>query len=228
MKQHLSLPKIRSVWIPSMSQTDFIWDRQSGKQIAWIENDHDVYSVVTKRKFATVRDGRLAAAHVNLENIKLYLDDLAPRVRSVTAWNSISMVRRVARFIAPGEDFSWLREIDNDLAFLMEPKSKMDRWVYAERLVEAGLELIDDAKQFTRTDFERARAIRNGLMLALWPLCGSRRKNFASLEIGKTFKLVRGQWWITIEVIGAACSRRFRRHLRRIRAEKDHTSTPYQ
>jgi hypothetical protein len=39
--------------------TSFIWDRRSGKQIAWIENDHDVYSVVTKRKFATVRDGKL-------------------------------------------------------------------------------------------------------------------------------------------------------------------------
>jgi hypothetical protein len=41
------------------NMTSFIWDRQSGKQIAWIENDHDVYSVVTKRKFATVRDGKL-------------------------------------------------------------------------------------------------------------------------------------------------------------------------
>jgi hypothetical protein len=33
----------------------FIWDRRSGDQIAWIENDRDVYSVVTKQKFATVR-----------------------------------------------------------------------------------------------------------------------------------------------------------------------------
>lgn len=139
-----------------------------------------------------------AAAHVNLENIKRYLDDLASRVRSVTAWNSVSMVRRVARFIAPSGDFSWLREIDNDLAFVMEPKSKMDRVVYAERLVEAGLELIEEGNQFKRAQFKRARAIRNGLLLALWPLCGTRRKNFASLEIGKTFKLVRGQWWIAI------------------------------
>jgi integrase len=138
------------------------------------------------------------AAHVNPENIQRYLDDLAPRVRSVTVWNSVSMVRRVARFIAPSRDFSWLREIDNDLAFVMQPKSKMERVVYAERLVEGGLKLIDKAQQFRQTDFKRARAIRNGLMLALWPLCGSRRKNFASLEIGKTFKMVRGQWWISI------------------------------
>jgi integrase len=139
-----------------------------------------------------------AAAHVNPENIKLYLDDLSSRVHSVTVWNSISMVRRAAQFIAPTMDFSWLREIDNDLAFVMQPKSKMDRFVLAERVVEAGLKMIDEAKQFGRAKFKRARAIRNGLMLALWPLCPSRRKNFASLEIGRTFKLVRGQWWITI------------------------------
>jgi site-specific recombinase XerD len=139
-----------------------------------------------------------AAAHVTPENIKLYLDDLASRVNSVTAWNSISMVYRAARFIAPGADLSWLREIENDLAFVMQPKSKMDRFVLVERVVEAGLKLTDEAKQFTRAEFKRARAIRNGLMLALWSLCPSRRKNFASLEIGKTFKLVRGKWWITI------------------------------
>jgi site-specific recombinase XerD len=108
------------------------------------------------------------------------------------------MVRRAVQFIVPNRDFSWLREIDNDLAFMMQPKSKMDRFVLAERVVEAGLKLIEEAKQFDRPVFKRARAIRNGLMLALWPLCPSRRKNFANLEIGKTFKQVKGRWWITI------------------------------
>jgi hypothetical protein len=68
-----------------------------------------------------------AAAHVTPENIRLYLDDLASRVQSGTAWNSISMVRRAAQFIAPDVDFRWLREIENDLAFVMQPKSKLNR-----------------------------------------------------------------------------------------------------
>ena len=78
-------------------------------------------------------------------------------MNSVTAWNCIYKVRRAAQLMAPGEDFSWLREIENDLAFVMEPKSKIDRVVFAERLVEAGLTLIEEAKQFARTDFVRAR-----------------------------------------------------------------------
>jgi site-specific recombinase XerD len=138
-----------------------------------------------------------AAAHVTPENIKLYLDDLTSRVQSVTAWNSISMVRRAAQFIAPGVDFRWLFEIENDLAFVMQPKSKLNRFVSAERLVEAGLTLIENAQK-VRADFKRARAIRNGLILALWTLCPSRRKNFATLEIGNTFRRVKGKWWITI------------------------------
>jgi integrase/recombinase XerD len=145
----------------------------------------------------TLDHNAAAAAHVTPENIKLYLDDLASRVKSVTAWNSISMVRRAAQFIAPGEDFRWLLEIENDLAFVMQPKSKLNRFVLAEHLVQAGLNLIEDAKQ-VRADFKRARTIRNGLILALWTLCPSRRKNFAALEIGKTFRQVKGKWWITI------------------------------
>jgi hypothetical protein len=54
--------------------TGFIWDRKTGEQIAWIENGTDVFSVATKRKFATVDgsdlyslSGQLLGVH--LENI---------------------------------------------------------------------------------------------------------------------------------------------------------------
>jgi integrase len=35
-------------------------------------------------------------------------------------------------------------------------------------------------------------------MLALLALCPIRPKNFAALEIGQTFKQVRGRWWVTL------------------------------
>jgi integrase len=140
----------------------------------------------------------LAAGHVTPKNVDAYAADLAKRVSSVTAWNCIYKLRRAAQLVAPAEDFSWLIEIENDLAFVMQPKSKLDRIVFAERLVEAGLTLIEEAKQSRRADFVRARGIRNGLMLALLTVCPIRRKNFAALEIGKTFKQVHGTWWVTI------------------------------
>jgi integrase len=80
----------------------------------------------------------------------------------------------------------------------MEPKSKFGRFISPEQSLEAGLALIEEAKKFTDADFKRARGIRNGLMLALLSPCPGRRKNFATLEIGETFKQVSGRWWIII------------------------------
>ena len=124
--------------------------------------------------------------------------DFATRVSSVTAWNCIYKVRRAAELLAPNENFTWLAEIEKDLALVMEPRSKLDRIVLTEQLVEAGLTLIHEAKEFARTNRIRARGIRNGLMLALLALRPVRLKNFATLEIGKTFKHVRGRWWIIL------------------------------
>jgi integrase len=149
------------------------------------------------------RTGRLerasnAAAQVTLANIEAYIADLTARVSSVTAWNCIYKLRRAAELIAPNADFSWLAEIEKDLALVMEPRSKFDRLVLAGRLVEAGLTLVAEAQRFATTDFGRARGVRNGLLIAVLAFCPIRIKNYAALEIGKTFKEIDGSWWITL------------------------------
>jgi integrase len=70
--------------------------------------------------------------------------------------------------------------------------------VFTERLVEAGLALVAEAQTFTKNDLARARAIRNGLMIAVLALCPIRLKNFATLEVRRTFKDVHGSWWIVL------------------------------
>jgi len=149
------------------------------------------------------RTGRLdpnapAASQVTPANVEAYIIDFTGKVNSVTAWNCIYKLRRAAQLLSPGTDFTWLIEIEKDLELLQEPKSKFDRIVTAEQLVEAGLTLIIEAKELTHAEFKRARGIRNGLMLVLLALCPIRRKNFATLEIGKTLRQIRGRWWITL------------------------------
>jgi len=140
-----------------------------------------------------------AAAQVTPANVEADMADLTNRkVGSVTTWNCISKLRRAAKLLSPKTDFNWLGEIDKDLALVMEPKSKLDRLVLTEQLVEAGLTLMTEATNYTKAKFVRARGIRNGLMIALLALCPIRRKNFAALEIGKTFRQVKGRWWITL------------------------------
>jgi integrase len=140
-----------------------------------------------------------AAANVTVDNVDAYIVELKERVSSVTVHGSISMLRRTARFIAPGRDFTWLADIDRDLAFVMRPRSKFDRMVLTEVLVEAGLTLIHEAEISPHlTEPARAWQVRNGLMVALLAFCPIRRKNFAALEIGRSFIKIHGTWWIVL------------------------------
>jgi len=148
------------------------------------------------------RTGRLkcdaaAAAQVTLSNVEAYTTDLTARVRSVTVWNCIYKLRRAAELLTPTADFSWLAEIEKDIALMMEPRSNFNRLVFTGRLVEAGLTLVAEA-QFANSELIRAHGVRNGLMIALLALCPIRIKNFSALEIGRTFREVHGSWWIAL------------------------------
>jgi integrase len=141
----------------------------------------------------------MAAAEVTPSNVEIYIAELKERVGSVTVYGSIHKLRRAAQLIAPNRDFAWLAEIEKDLALVMQPRSKYERMVLAEVLVEAGLTLIQDAEiPPGLTRLARARQVRNGLMVALLGLCPIRLKNFAALEIGRSFVDIKGKWWIVL------------------------------
>jgi integrase len=140
-----------------------------------------------------------AAANVTVDNVDAYIVELKDRVRSVTVYGSISRLRRAAQFIALGRDFTWLADIEKDLALVMRPRSKFGRMVMTEVLVEAGLTLIHEAESSPNlTDLARACQVRNGLMVALLALCPIRLKNFVALEIGRSFVQIHGTWWIVL------------------------------
>ena len=149
------------------------------------------------------RSGRLdpamgAMTLVTPDNVNKFIAELNARVRSVTVWNSVYKLRRAAQLIAPSGDFGWLTEIENDLALVMIPRSKADRWVFSERLVEAGLVLIKEAEMFGKTAFARAVGVRNGLLIVLLALHPIRIKNFGALRIGTTFVNIDGRWWLHV------------------------------
>ena len=140
-----------------------------------------------------------AAGYVTPERVARYVDELKARVSSVTTYGSIYKLRRMAQLLAPGRDFTWLTEIEKDLAFVMQPRSKFDRLVWTEVLVEAGMTLLMEADAAVhRTSRARALQYRDGLMVALLALCPVRLKNFAGLELRRTFMQVEASWWIVL------------------------------
>jgi hypothetical protein len=79
----------------------------------------------------------LPATQVTSENVESFLVELRGRVSSVTQYGSIGKLGRAAELLAPDLELSWLREIEKDLEFLMQPRSKHDRLVLTQVLVEA-------------------------------------------------------------------------------------------
>jgi hypothetical protein len=78
----------------------------------------------------------------------------------------------------------------------MRPRPKWHRVVYTDVLEEAGLKLMAEGESSKRPKLTRARLFRNGLMITLLARCPIRLKNFAALEIGRSFLNVDGRWWI--------------------------------
>ena len=142
---------------------------------------------------------KAAGGHVTPENVDAYLTELTARVGSVTAYGSIYKLRRACELIDPARDLSWLADIEKDLALVMRPRSKADRWVLTEVLVEAGLTLIAEAENSRKmSKLGQARQVRNGLMVAMLAMHPIRLKNFADLEIGRNFVEIKGSWWIVL------------------------------
>jgi integrase len=142
---------------------------------------------------------KAAGGHVTPENVDTYLEELTARVGSVTVQGSICKLRRACELVDPTCDMSWLADIEKDLALVMRPRSKADRWVLTEVLVEAGLTLIAEAENSRKmSKLGRARQVRNGLMVAMLAMHPIRLKNFADLEIGRNFIEIKGSWWIVL------------------------------
>ena len=144
---------------------------------------------------------------VTPDNVQGFFAELQARVLSVTVWNSVYKLRRAAQLMAPTVDFGWLTEIEKDIALETVPRSKGDRLVLTERLVEAGLALIREAEMFGKTQLARAVGARNGLLIALLAMHPIRIKNFAALTIADTFTNVDGRWWLHIPSDDTKCHR---------------------
>jgi site-specific recombinase XerD len=140
-----------------------------------------------------------AAGLVTPDRVEHFIVELKARVGSVTVHGSIYKLRRIVELLAPSRDYTWLTEIEKDLALIMEPKSKLNRLVYPHVTAEAGLTLMVEADAAKHcTALARARQFRNGLMIALLAFHPIRLKNFAAIEIGRTFVKVKDKWWLVL------------------------------
>jgi site-specific recombinase XerD len=140
-----------------------------------------------------------AAGHVTPELVETYVEELKKRISSVTVYSSIQKLRRITQLIAPKRELGWLIEIERELFSAMRPRSKWDRVVLTDIIIDAGLTLIAEAETAKKLPrLTRARMARNGLMQALLAHSPIRLKNFAALQIGRSLVKEDKVWWIIL------------------------------
>jgi integrase len=133
------------------------------------------------------------------EAVASFLAEMQPIWSSVTQAQSVYKLRRMAEILAPGRDFSSLREIEQDLTLVACPGERFDRIVTTEVLVETGLALVREAELATRRrSLWRATQLRNGLMVALLALNPLRSRNFATLSLSRSFVREGDGWSIQL------------------------------
>ncbi len=76
------------------------------------------------------------------ENIAGYLKTLMTRVSSVTVYNSVSHLRRMAIIMRPRGGYAWLQEIERDLGRAARPSTKRNRVVETSVLLNLGFSLM--------------------------------------------------------------------------------------
>ena len=151
-----------------------------------------------------VETGDSSSAHrqrtqVTPDQVERYIQRVQPHWSSVTLAQSIYKLRRMAELLSPETDFEWLSDREKDLALVACPQERFDKIVTSETLIEAGLTLVREAQLATRRrPLWRALSMRDGLMVAMLAHHPIRLKNFAALELGKSFVRVRDEWWIVL------------------------------
>jgi integrase/recombinase XerD len=103
-----------------------------------------------------------------------------------------------ASIMDPGRDWSWIYRLASSMRVRHKPaRPKRHRLVHIERLLNLGLDLMEEANNETTT-LRRFRTYRDGLMIGLLASRQLRLRNFAGLILDRTLVQRGDGWWIQI------------------------------
>ena len=136
---------------------------------------------------------------VTRERVIAYVEDLRKRNASLTVLNRIRELCNAIQAIAPDRDWNWLHKIIRRMRRTARPTRKKEAlMVPAEHLFRYGIELMDaaDAADCQMPPPRQAAQYRDGLVIALLAARPVRRRNLASIEIGRHLIRQGEKYWL--------------------------------
>jgi site-specific recombinase XerD len=135
---------------------------------------------------------------VTSDAARAYVDELGASVRPVTVLCRTEDLYAVMRVFAPARDWWWLRRLANQLRTrCTETQTNEPTVRSSSELYELGLELMGRADTAVHVHpSRRATLYRDGLIIALLGARPVRRRNLASIEIGRHLSRVEDRYWM--------------------------------
>lgn len=131
--------------------------------------------------------GLLPAERLTRERVRAFADHLAKTNIPRSVAIQVDALYKAARIMLPGHDLSWLKSIKARLHSAAPLQRAGGPAITSLQILQVGLSLMDEnaPKAQARMTLSRAIAYRDGLMIALLAFAPLRRKNLASLELGR-------------------------------------------
>ena len=142
------------------------------------------------------RPGELArdvAERASPGNVAAYVEELRGLNASSTVLHRVDKLRMALRALCPHGDWRWLHRLVARLKRTVQPvRPKRPRLRTSGELFSFGLRLIRDAELLAAAPWRRAVQHRDGLLIALLAARPIRRRNLASIELGRHLLSVAG------------------------------------
>ena len=121
------------------------------------------------------------------DRVKAFANHLARTNIPRSVAIQVDALYKAARIMLPKQDLAWLKSIKSRLHSAAPLKRAVGPAITSLQILQVGLSLMDDhaPEGGKRITLSHATAYRDGLMIALLAFAPIRRKNLASLEIGR-------------------------------------------
>jgi site-specific recombinase XerD len=131
--------------------------------------------------------------------VRAYVEELKARIAPRTMVSSLVGLKVMMKAMAPDRDWRWLADICNRLNRNAQPsRDKRSRMLSSGKIYRTAIKRLDALSHTDLNKRVQMVGFRNCLMLALMTACPLRRKNFANLEIGRSFVKLSDGWLIKI------------------------------
>jgi integrase len=132
------------------------------------------------------------------DRVRAYVIHLQAENASGTVIARIIELKVTATIMDPGRDWSWIYRFASSMRVRHKlARSKRQRLVHIERLLNLGLDLMEKANDET-TKLRRFKTYRDGLMIGLLASRQLRLRNLAGLTLNRTLVQRGDGWWIQI------------------------------